>query len=351
MQKTSASEPPAGWGDALGRAIAGDDAELRAEAITAARALPAGKESVPDLSAALLRAAADDQLNEETRLDALAAIPGQGGLLPEGLFAFATRALGPDHSVRARAAAVLVLSRASLSPEQRSSLTEAFRTIGPLEASRLLETFANAPDDTVGAKLVSELRQSPALSSLRVDVLLATLGKYGPDVQRDAESLAAMINVDIAKQRSQLESLLGEVGSGDVRRGHTVFHSTKAACASCHKLGYGGGTIGPDLTRIGSIRTERDLLESILFPSASFVRSYEPVVVQRTDGRVENGVVKDETGTEIVLVKSATESLRIPKDEIEQIGPSSVSIMPAGFGQQLSQQDLADLVVFLKSLQ
>jgi putative heme-binding domain-containing protein len=73
-------------------------------------------------------------------------------------------------------------------------------------------------------------------------------------------------------------------------------------------------------------------------------------VIALVDGRVENGVVKDETSTEVVLVKNATETLRISKIDIEELRPSGVSIMPAGFGQQLSQQDLIDLVVFLKSL-
>ena len=46
---------------------------------------------------------------------------------------------------------------------------------------------------------------------------------------------------------------------------------------------YLGGHVGPDLTNIGQARTERDLLESIVYPSASFVRSYEPIIVVTTD--------------------------------------------------------------------
>jgi len=145
--------------------------------------------------------------------------------------------------------------------------------------------------------------------------------------------------------------MLQKIPEGDLRRGFAVFRSSKAACATCHQMGYVGGSIGPDLSKIGKIRTERDLLEAILFPNASFVRSYEPVVVVRTDGRVENGVVKDESAAEIVLVKNATDTLRIPRHEVEELRPSGTSIMPAGFGQQLSTQDLVDLVVFLKSLQ
>jgi hypothetical protein len=40
-------------------------------------------------------------------------------------------------------------------------------------------------------------------------------------------------------------------------------------------MGYLGGKVGPDLTSVGQIRTERDLLEAVVYPSASFVRSYE----------------------------------------------------------------------------
>ncbi|MFO1093435.1 MAG: PVC-type heme-binding CxxCH protein [Planctomycetaceae bacterium] len=351
MQKSSVTKAPPEWNRALKQALSAADHDIAAEAVAAARALPAAEDDDAGLADALSRAAEDVRLSEEVRLDALAALPVGEGPLSSATFDFVRQALNPDHSVRARAAALRILTRAKLSVDQRSTLAESFRRIGPLEASPLLEVFAAAPDDAVGTKLVAELRDSPALTSLRVDVLLATLGKFGPAAQRDGDSLAALINVDLAKQRSQLAALLGEVQTGNIRRGHAVFHSTKAACASCHKLGYGGGTIGPDLSKIGGIRTERDLLESILFPSASFVRSYEPVALLRTDGRVENGVIKDESALEVVLVKTATETLRIPRAEIEELRPGTVSIMPAGFGQQLSKQDLADLVVFLKSLQ
>ena len=40
---------------------------------------------------------------------------------------------------------------------------------------------------------------------------------------------------------------------------------------------------------------------------------------------------------------------RLTEREIEEIRPSSVSIMPAGLDQQLTHQELADLVAFLKA--
>jgi putative heme-binding domain-containing protein len=102
------------------------------------------------------------------------------------------------------------------------------------------------------------------------------------------------------------------------------------------------------LTRIGQIRQPRDLLESILFPSASFVRSYEPLAIRTVDGQVHSGVVKSDTPTEIVLSVAADKETRIARAEIESALPGKVSIMPAGLDKQLTLQELSDLVEFLK---
>ena len=134
-----------------------------------------------------------------------------------------------------------------------------------------------------------------------------------------------------------------------MRRGQAVFHSTKAACSSCHTIGYLGGNVGPELTQIGRIRSERDLLESIVFPSASFVRSYEPVLVTTRKGKVINGLVRKDTPEEVVLATGADQEARIARDDIEDIQPSKVSVMPSGLDQQLTPQELADLLAFLRA--
>jgi putative heme-binding domain-containing protein len=106
--------------------------------------------------------------------------------------------------------------------------------------------------------------------------------------------------------------------------------------------------VGPDLTRIGGIRNERDLLESIAFPSASFVRSYESVIVATQDGKVLSGILKKDAPDEVILATNATETARIARDQIDEIRPSAVSVMPSGLDQQLTRQELADLLAFLK---
>ena len=139
------------------------------------------------------------------------------------------------------------------------------------------------------------------------------------------------------------------LSAGDVRRGQLVFHSEKAACYSCHAIGYRGGNVGPDLTRIGTVRAERDLLEAIVFPSASLVRSFEPIAVATRDGKVYNGLLRGENADELILATGVNQEARIARREIEEMRPSTVSVMPAGLDQQLTPQELADLVAFLKA--
>ncbi|MBL8866396.1 MAG: c-type cytochrome, partial [Planctomycetia bacterium] len=204
-------------------------------------------------------------------------------------------------------------------------------------------------DESVGLALVAALNDSKVRAAIRTEQVKPILDKYPAKVREEAAKLYAILDAEIAKQREKLEALIKELPTGDVGRGHKVFNGVKAACAACHKIGYVGGVVGPDLTRIGSIRTERDLLESIVFPSLSFVRSYEPVRVDTLDGRQFNGILKKDAPDEIVLVVDATKEERIARDNIESFKPGTVSVMPAGLDQQLTKQDLADLVAFLRA--
>ena len=67
-----------------------------------------------------------------------------------------------------------------------------------------------------------------------------------------------------------------------------------------------------------------------------------------TDGRVYNGVVREETDDEITLQLDATKSVTLRKAEIDERHLGTVSIMPAGLEKQLTPQQLADLVKYLK---
>jgi putative heme-binding domain-containing protein len=223
-------------------------------------------------------------------------------------------------------------------------------TAAPLEVDQLLGAFGqSSADDAVANKLLDALEHAKAGASLRADTIRTRTKRFGPDVQRRVAALCARLNPDADAQRARVEQVLATLGTGDVRRGQAVFNSAKAACVSCHQIGYVGGHVGPDLSRVGAIRQERDLVESILFPSASFVQSYEPIVVETTDGDVQSGIMRRNDASEVQLVAGPDRDLHIPRSDVKTIRPGTLSIMPAGLDQQLTPQELADLVTFLKN--
>jgi putative membrane-bound dehydrogenase-like protein len=347
----SEKELPASWVAALANVV-GDrhpDAELVALAVAAIRALPITKARAGDLSASLVRLGAETKNLVDLRLSALAAVPGGLSNPDPSLFAFLLSKLDREQPVANRTTAADVMARAKLTSEQLLRVADALRAVGPVEVDRVLGAFEQSTDEALGLKVVGALDESSALSSLRIDSLKAHLAKYGPAVQKRALLLYARLNADAAKQQARLEQLLTTLSAGDIRRGQLAFHSEKAACFSCHAIGYRGGNVGPDLTRIGSIRSERDLLEAIVFPSASLVRSFEPIAVATAEGKLYNGLLRGETADELVLATGINQESRVPRSQIEEIRPSTVSIMPAGLDQQLTPQELADLVAFLKA--
>ena len=79
------------------------------------------------------------------------------------------------------------------------------------------------------------------------------------------------------------------------------------------------------------------------------MRSFEPIAVATNDGKVFNGLLRGETADELILATGVNQEARIARRDIEEMRPSTVSVMPAGLDQQLSPQELADLVAFLKA--
>lgn len=340
---------PPSWISGLTNVLQKNDPKLLAEALTAARALTMPKQGAPDLAKALAALASLASTPAQLRLTALASIPGGPGELAPTSFDLVRTYLEREQPAAERGLAADILSRAKLSTDQLLILTQELAKIGPMELERLLDAFVQSKDDRVGQSLLSALGSAPIRASLRIDSLKTRLAKYSPQIQKQAEELYAIIDVDAAKQKAHLEKLLGSLETGDIRRGQLVFNGTKGSCSACHAVGYLGGNVGPDLTHIARIRNERDLLESIVYPSASFVRSYEPILVTTKSGKVINGLIRKDAPDELVLATGLNQETRIPREEVDEIQPGKVSIMPAGLDQQLTVQELSDLIAFLKT--
>jgi putative membrane-bound dehydrogenase-like protein len=351
MAASKMQKPPELWLRAIAVALTKTDEIDLSHAMAAAKRFPDASANDKALAPALDRIAGDENQAIELRVEALSILAGKRKDISDEQLGLLLRALSPEMPVKVRSAAADAVSTSHLSKVQLERLCGALETAGPLELSRLLKPFGESDDEAVGARAVASLKKSPSIASLRTDLLREAFAKYGTNVLTDVGEIESMVNVDAASQRKRIEELLPVVAKGDVRRGHAVFYSSKATCASCHRMGAAGGTTGPDLTHVGKTRTERDILESILFPSLSFVRSYEPMIVLTTDGKTLNGVIRDETSKEYTIATGPDQLVRVPRDEVDEIQPSRVSIMPAGLDKQLTTQEIADLVVFLKSVE
>ncbi len=240
------------------------------------------------------------------------------------------------------------LSRAKLTDPQRTALTKLLPKAALVELSLLLEVYKKGGTEQLGRELALALAAAPAIHSVST-AELGELAAAFPEAVRPALLDARPKQPGVAELASRLAALETNLPKGDRLRGHQVFKSTKAACTTCHRIAYHGGTVGPDLSRIGAIRSRRDLLEAIVAPSASYARGYEPMLVTVGNGETHMGLLSRQGGS-VVLTDAAGRSKNIDPSSIRTIELAPASLMPTGIDQALSPQELADLITFLESL-
>lgn len=121
-------------------------------------------------------------------------------------------------------------------------------------------------------------------------------------------------------------------------------------CASCHRFGEAiGREVGPDLTTITSRFKKSDVLESILWPSKVISDQYKSEMFELKDGTVVSGVVQRENAINVFVrtAESPDKPVAVPKANIANRGESTVSLMPPGLLEGLTQEQAADLLAFV----
>lgn len=303
------------------------------------------------IAPALVAIAADPAVPPAVGTLALRAA-GSPANLPEAVIARLVTVLGAaagdaqDVSPLDRSAAAAAVAKASLAPAALVPVAATFWVLPGGDVALLLPAITAAGGPPL-VTAIEALAAAPRPEAVPRDLLAAAVAALPADHAATGRAVLEKVDAARAGEREAYARLAASLPAGDPSRGHAVFLSAKAACTTCHAMAYAGGRIGPDLTKIGSIRTPADLLEAIVLPSASFVRSYEPMVVLTDDGRAFAGVIRQESDAEVVLQTSATATERIPRDLIESIEAGTASLMPKGYDTLLSPQELADLVAFL----
>lgn len=152
----------------------------------------------------------------------------------------------------------------------------------------------------------------------------------------------------------KLSELLPVVTDGihdrDFENGRKVF--TDAMCYRCHRFDGRGGITGPDLTAVGRRFNSHDLLEAVVEPSRVISDQYRSVKIITTDGKVVVGKLTDQSGNILLVMKDAlnpADITMVERDQVDEIIPSDVSLMPEGLLNTFTQDDVLDLFAFLLS--
>lgn len=133
---------------------------------------------------------------------------------------------------------------------------------------------------------------------------------------------------------------------GDVVKGKTVFTNT---CATCHVVQGAGVNFGPDLSEIGDKLSREALYTAILYPDQGISFGYEGYVLKLKDGTTAFGRIVSETADKIDL-QYMTQTQSVSTADVVSKTKLPSSLMPADLQKQLSEDELVDLVEYLKGL-
>ncbi len=150
---------------------------------------------------------------------------------------------------------------------------------------------------------------------------------------------------------AELEAFVAEVrGSGDPRRGETLFQRADLNCAACHAVAGQGGTSGPDLNAIGSGQPVDFIVGAVLEPNQEIKEGYSALEVTLRDGTTYQGYKLTEDKGELVLRDVLLgREVRLPATEIKE-RRNLGSIMPSGLVNHLTRAEFRDLIRYLSEL-
>lgn len=121
-------------------------------------------------------------------------------------------------------------------------------------------------------------------------------------------------------------------------------------CQTCHTMNGEGGSAGPDLTRLGTRFSVRDMLESIIEPSKVISDQYGAKVFYLKDGTSIFGKLVNENKNTYFVSQNpyAPRVLKeIPVKDVLNVKESEVSVMPPGLINSLNAEELKDLIAYL----
>lgn len=138
---------------------------------------------------------------------------------------------------------------------------------------------------------------------------------------------------------------------GDAARGKLIFFSDGSRCKVCHDARDKTKSIGTTLVEMNTkYKQPAEMLQHVLKPSLKIDEPLAAYLVLTTNGKVITGLVAEKTDAIVVLKTAERKLICIPTDEIDEMRKSQKSLMPDGILSDLTAQEAADLLAYIRSL-
>jgi putative heme-binding domain-containing protein len=238
-----------------------------------------------------------------------------------------------DTTAGAQAAADLLASAAA--SDELAPLLDAL--LGRQDGSdKLAKALAAKPPSADAAKLALRHMYSVGRSDAELSDILSRAAGIALDAPPPSQEEVAKI----------VENVLAH---GDAARGEKIFRRADVSCLKCHAVAGAGGSVGPDLSPVGSISPPDYIVNSILNPNLAIKEQFVTRRVLTTDGEIVTGIQVDRDDQRLRLRDAAGNVVSIPIDNIEQEDEGK-SLMPQGLTKFLTQQEFYDLARFVSEL-
>jgi putative heme-binding domain-containing protein len=136
--------------------------------------------------------------------------------------------------------------------------------------------------------------------------------------------------------------------AGDPSAGKVVFEGS-GRCLACHAINERGGTVGPDLSWIGILRSDESLRTSLVDPHAHVSPEYFTVAIRTKAGERVEGIRLNEDDVSIQIRDTHGNPRSFIKNEVKDLRREPRSLMPS-YRSTLSPTDISNVVSYLRSL-
>ncbi|WP_182866771.1 PVC-type heme-binding CxxCH protein [Stieleria mannarensis] len=249
--------------------------------------------------------------------------------------------LSSDQPVQIQSACIEALQRNG-SPAAAEIILDRWSQLGPSVRGTAIAFLLRRTESTrLTLAAMSQGKMNP--SALSIDQRVRLL-KHGDETLREEATklFGGVVSPNRQKVAKDYEGAL--VMKPDAAHGKQVF---KRVCASCHRISGEGHETGPDLTDVRN-RSKPALLYDILDPNAKVEPRFTAYSILTDDGSVLTGLIESETSEAVILKMAEGKTKAIGRAEIEQMKASDVSLMPEGIEKDITLQQMADLLAYLK---